>query len=160
MTHYTSHISDVTFEIKSRSINRNSSSWNPSEPLNRWYTAAPWRPEAGQRHHGTSSAVSTFQLASRSTNSCDYRTCQFLPTDTCVRLMICSHPISFYHCALFTNPFVRRENPIQARRRNHSRSSPLLNVKERFALNISDALCRTLCTASFQHKHWNFTEYI
>lgn len=39
------------------------------KPLNRWYTAEPWRPEGGQRHHATSSAVSTFQLASRSTNS-------------------------------------------------------------------------------------------
>lgn len=66
-----------------------------SKPLNRWYTAEPWRPEGGQRHHATSSAVSTFQLASRSTNSFG-RSYQFFLTNTCVRPIIFVHTIPFF----------------------------------------------------------------
>lgn len=71
-----------------------------SKPLNRWYTAAPWRPEGGQRHHATSSAVSTFQLASRSTNSSG--SYQFSLTNPCVRPIILVHTVPLIQTFFFT----------------------------------------------------------
>lgn len=136
-----------------------------TKPLNRWYTAAPWRLEAGQRHRATSSAVSTFQLASRSTNSAGL-----------INFYLRTRPRSSYYLIVLinlhilslsfrslnpTNPFLHQENLMQTPDESSWKQPYLfLNMSDYFPL-IRDSprthLARDSRPSDF-HEHFGITE--
>jgi len=133
--------------------NRNFLSWPALKSLNRWYTTAPWRLKAGQRHHTTSSAVTTFQFAGRSKNNSD-RPCQFFPADACVHPVILILSFTPYPLRTFSHKKILAPNKSRflilttLSFPRHERAPCFKNTKTTCAPRVS---------ASFQYNHSNFT---